>query len=147
MRAPDRAAVFPRLSHCGYEVTSAQTRAYNCVAWAAGDTTRCWWPVYRSRYFWPVEPREDRIEGFLEAFANLGFHPCPNGEYDAETEKLALFADSHGFPTHMARQLASGEWTSKCGDLEDITHTLDAFEGSDYGSVVCFLARPREAQR
>jgi hypothetical protein len=50
-------------------------------------------------------------------------------------------------PKHMARQLANGLWTSKCGQSEDITHfTLDALEsygwlhGSEgqYGcSVLC----------
>jgi hypothetical protein len=49
-------------------------------------------------------------------------------------------------PTHMARQLPNGAWTSKCGPEEDITHfTLDALEtyGTiyNYGCDVLYMRR------
>jgi len=45
--------------------------------------------------------------------------------------------------THAARQLPDGKWTSKLGQLEDITHgTTDVIEGGDYGEVVQFMKRP-----
>jgi hypothetical protein len=44
--------------------------------------------------------------------------------------------------TYVARQLPDGRWTSKLGQLEDVTHaTTDALEGSDYGEVVQFMKR------
>jgi hypothetical protein len=44
----------------------------------------------------------------------------------------------------MARQLNTGLWTSKCGDLEDIQHNLEDLEGGDrygYGKVSHFMKR------
>jgi hypothetical protein len=37
--------LFPALLGSGYQVTSPRDEAYNCIAWAAGDTTDCWWPA------------------------------------------------------------------------------------------------------
>jgi hypothetical protein len=58
-------------------------------------------------------------------------------------EKIAIFADATGSPTHAARQLTSGRWTSKLGEAEDIEHELRAIEGDIYGTVVAILKRPR----
>ena len=56
-------------------------------------------------------------------------------------EKVAIYAIG-GRTKHMARQLPSGAWTSKLGDLEDIEHeSLSALEGSDYGNVAMIMAR------
>lgn len=54
------------------------------------------------------------------------------------------FAD--WIPTHMARQLPNGAWTSKCGANEDIAHfTLDALERYGalhyYGCPVVYMRR------
>jgi hypothetical protein len=57
-------------------------------------------------------------------------------------EKVALYADANGCPTHVARQLPNGRWTSKLGELEDIEHDLPALEGDLYGSVTLVLKRP-----
>ncbi|HMD98104.1 MAG TPA: hypothetical protein VKM93_12350 [Terriglobia bacterium] len=35
---------FPNLNAGNHEITSAASRLYNCIAWAAGDTQRWWWP-------------------------------------------------------------------------------------------------------
>ena len=43
----------------------------------------------------------------------------------------------------MARQLAAGDWTSKLGKEEDLTHhTLKSLEGNLYGTVLKFMKRP-----
>ena len=50
-------------------------------------------------------------------------------------------------PTHAARQLESGLWTSKCGKLQDIQHeTLQAIEGGLYGHPAVFLQRRRDGK-
>ena len=52
----------------------------------------------------------------------------------------------HEVPTHAALQLESGDWTSKLGPFEDVTHTtVEAVAGPVYGTVICYLARPRPA--
>ncbi len=38
--SPEREAQFPRLARPNYEVTSDETTVYNCIAYAADDTTR-----------------------------------------------------------------------------------------------------------
>jgi hypothetical protein len=55
---------------------------------------------------------------------------------------IALFADKNDFPLHAARQLPSGRWTSKLGELEDIEHGLRDLEGDAYGTVVLIMKRP-----
>jgi hypothetical protein len=89
-----------------------------------------------------VEPREETVAGFIKAFGQLGYVVCDTGELESGYERLAIYADESGTPTHMARQLTSGRWTSKLGELEDIEHlTLEQLSGSDYGQAVQFLKR------
>jgi hypothetical protein len=53
-----------------------------------------------------------------------------------------IYVDSSGTPTHMARQLSNGNWTSKLGDAEDIEHAqLEQLEGDIYGVAYQFLRR------
>jgi hypothetical protein len=139
---------FPNLSDSDYIPTSPATRRYNCVAWAAGDTSRKWWPDPRGIGYWPPSiPREATIEGFIRAFATVGYVPCPDGALESGYEKLALFAgddDGGPVPTHLAVQLENGHWSSKLGDCEDIEHfKLEALGGPRYGDVVRFLKRRR----
>jgi hypothetical protein len=68
---------------------------------------------------------------------------CPGEEAEPDFEKVALFADAQGKPTHAARQLSSGRWTSKLGKKEDLEHALHALSGAVYGSVVLVMKRPR----
>ena len=77
-----------------------------------------------------------------------GFEPCENGDHEEGFEKIALYVNKAGKVTHAARQLDSGKWTSKLGNLEDIEHaSLRSLEDAgtnltDYGSVAGFLKRP-----
>jgi hypothetical protein len=70
---------------------------------------------------------------------------CEGDELEAGFEKIALFANNQGIPLHAARQLPSGRWTSKLGELEDIEHTLRDLEGEEYGSVALVMKRPSSA--
>ena len=56
-------------------------------------------------------------------------------------EKVALYAAADGTPTHAARQLSGGRWSSKFGRAQDVEHALRALEGADYGTVVRILRR------
>jgi hypothetical protein len=78
----------------------------------------------------------------MAAFASLGYQSCSHGLLEPSVEKIALFADGAGTPTHAARQLSSGMWTSKLGQSEDISHVINGLDGPVYGAVAAFMARP-----
>lgn len=136
---------FPRLQLTGYTITSPADRRYNCIAWAAGDQTRWWWPDASECGHWPDGvAREWTTSAFIAAFATLGYAPCSSSELEQGVEKIALYV-SNGRPTHAARQLPDGTWTSKCGRAEDIRHALGGLSGEVYGEPTVFLSRPRRA--
>ena len=139
-RALERA--FPNLSEGGYDITSPATPDYNCIAWAAGDTTRWWWPI-PAFYYWPQEaPLEETLEAFIQAFATLGFIHCEDETVESGFEKIAIYVNAQGTPTHAARQLHNGRWVSKLGSGVDIEHALADLTHSMYGSVAQILKRP-----
>lgn len=143
---------FPFLNELNCAETSRFMRRYNCIAWAAGDTTRKWWPDFARIGYWPPgAPREETIAAFMDAFATLGYQICFDERFEDGIEKVALYGtqepDGTILPTHAARQLESGKWTSKLGDFEDISHeTVNDVSGPVYGRMVCCLARPRKKQ-
>lgn len=135
-------ALFPRLRGTDYRITSPASDVYNCIAWAAGDTEHWWWPGEPARTYWPPGvPHQEALEAFRDAFASLGFVVCEQADLEPGFEKIALFADAEGTPTHAARQLSDGMWTSKLGMSEDIQHALEDLIGTAYGSVVLILKR------
>jgi hypothetical protein len=88
--------------------------------------------------------RDETLQGFVAAFGTHGYSPCADGTLEPGFEKVVIYVSEDGTPTHMTRQLPSGFWTSKCGRLEDIEHeTLEAHEGTSYGTVIQSLKRPR----
>jgi hypothetical protein len=134
--------LFPDLKRLGYRSTSPPDPIYNCIAWAAGLTNAWWWPDPDGFDYWPpgVE-RAETLNAIIQALATVGFTPCPDATLETGWEKVAIYTTVQG-PTHAARQLASGSWTSKLGPDDDIEHTLEGLASSTYGSVVQFLRRP-----
>ena len=141
MTSPEIEESFPRLAATDYRVTSPGDPYYNCIAWAAGESTRCWWPRYG--YYWPPDvPREPALNAFVEAFATLGYRASASPDPVAGLEKVAIFVDTGGQPTHAARQVLTGRWTSKLGNEEDIEHVSVAdVGGAVYGEVAVVLER------
>ncbi len=94
--------------------------------------------------FWPSGiPRRETIDVFIQAFGTLGYIPCPTADVEPGFEKIAIYVNPARKPTHVARQLPTGKWTSKLGKLEDIEHeSLNGLRGSSYGSEFFFLKRP-----
>lgn len=134
-------AAFPGLVGSSYAVTSPATSAYNCIAWAAGETDRWWWPDPMGVSYWPAGvAREESLSAFLAAYATLGYSPTSDAAFEPNVGKVAIYARS-GLPTHAARQLPNGRWTSKLGQAEDVEHELPALVGSLYGEVAAILAR------
>ena len=138
---------FPRLRGTNWRVTSDLDDRYNCIAWAANDTSHWWWPVGSGSTHWPAGvAREATLDAFQAAFATLGYVVCPGEEPEQGFLKIALFANKNGVPKHAARQLETGQWTSKLGKFQDIDHGLHDLEGVLYGSVVLVMKRPSSAK-
>lgn len=130
---------FPNLNAEGYVPTSPPTPVYNCIAWAAGDTTHFWWPHPKAH--WPAGvPLEETIDAFIAAYKTLGYEICLSGAHEAGVEKIAVYA-LNGAPKHAARQLPDGTWTSKLGKNIDISHTLAGLVGLCYGDVAFYMSR------
>ena len=137
---------FPDIEFGKFRVTSDATPQYNCIAWAAGENHRYWWPD--SQYYWPsLVPRKRSVEAFVQAFGLLGYVTCPDSGLEPEFEKIAIFVGFSGTPTHAARQLEDGNWTSKLGQSYDISHILEQVggnKGHGYGRIVVYMKRPRQ---
>jgi hypothetical protein len=136
--------VFPKLRDSSFfAVTSPPDERYNCIAWAAQDTTRFWWPDRMRTAYWPPgAEREETLEAFVAAFATLGYEVCESIEVEADFQRIAIYAVGDR-PTHAARQLANGSWTSKLGRSEDVQHSLADLEGRLYGQAVRIVRRRR----
>jgi len=128
------------LSTTRYIITSPIDKRYNCIAWAASDTRRWWQP---GRYWLADWPQDPSVEAFEAAFATLGYVVCENDVHEPGFEKIAIYSQD-GAVAHMARQLPDGNWTSKLGSLQDITHgtphSLEAIP--HYGRVARIMKRP-----
>jgi hypothetical protein len=136
--------IFPNLTLDNSKPKSPATPEYNCIAWAANDAERFWWPDKFGVGYWPCTvPREVTLESFVLAYGTLGYAVCEDGDLEKGFEKIAIYANDNA-PTHAARQLDNGKWTSKLGSGQDIEHdSLDILTGNIYGAVVQFLKRLR----
>ena len=146
--------VFENLNEGDFEITSPFDPKYNCIAHAAADTEKWWWAIDTkiagNDVFWFNDiPKQATLENFILAFEKLGYEICESTALEKEFEKVAVYISSKadfyspaGTPTHMARQLADGRWTSKLGQDVDITHnSLQNIEGNLYGFVKQILKR------
>lgn len=139
---PNWASAFPKLNLDPNDPLSPATTDYNCIAYAAGDTEN-WWD--NLRYWPPNVPRDWLIEGLRRAFQTRGYEPCDDGALESGYEKVVFYTEPSGKPTHGARQLSDGRWTSKCGRQEDIVHSTPECLGSGaYGDPVAFMKRKIE---
>jgi hypothetical protein len=125
-------------------ITSPQTWDYNCIAWAFGDNTKWYWPTDHPSFFWPPNIRRQLdIQSFIELYQLVGYQICNNSNVEIGFEKIAVFAFPNGEPTHAAKQLLNGNWTSKMGSWHDVEHTLNSLSNSPgYGNPVVFMSRP-----
>ena len=87
------------------------------------------------------------LSAFIAAFETLQYQQCADGSLETGYEKIVLFArmnpDGVLAPTHAARQLPNGRWTSKIGQCEDIEHQqVEDVNGPTYGTPVQFMSRP-----
>lgn len=124
---------------------SPRNPSYNCFAWAAREAN--FWvepPGTAPWACWPDDlPEWDTLENYIRAYAKLGFTECDTADLEPGVEKIAIFTDGHDAPTHAARQLPSGRWTSKFGKGIDFEHDLDEIDGDPaVGSIARCMERP-----
>ena len=135
----DLIAIFPQLATEPYMRTSACSMFYNCIAYAVGDQTKRWDP--NQGWHWPAGvPRQATLAAFTKVFTQLNYRRCSGSELEAGFEKIAIYQKGNR-ATHAARQLPDGRWTSKLGDLDDITHTLAGLAGDQYGQPARYMRR------
>lgn len=136
-------SAFPRLSPDNHRITSPDDPLYNCIAWAAGDTTQWWEPGD----YWPDPAWAGGYQAgdLIRMFEAVGFVICEPSDPTPGFEMIAVYARS-GTMTHAARRLPSGKWTSKLGGQEDIEHdAADGIGGGAYGEVFAYMKRPLTA--
>ena len=139
---------FPNLVPSEVDWASQADEAYNCIGWVVGDTQTRWWPLevedLQHLDYWPDQTvHPTRLDAFRALFVGrLNYVECPDGSLEAGFEKLAMYTNADGEPTHMARQVTADLWWSKVGRNEDIRHELGALEGPLYGRVTHFFRRP-----
>ncbi len=142
MNFPLRIPDFPNSYLQPFLATSPQTPRYNCIAWACEDSKRWYWPDKNKVYFWPKDvPREETVDAFIKLFEKLGYSKCGDGSFEKGLVKVAIFVDNNNKPTHAARQLITGQWTSKLGREFDIHHTIPSMENGKYGKAGQYLQK------
>jgi hypothetical protein len=134
----------PGLYEATYEITSPRDPRYNCIAWAVGDTKYWWYDVKIKGYYWPPGgANADTVEGWIQVFQLFGYTRTENRNLEPEFEKIAIYVTEEGVPEHVARQKASGTWSSKMGKGIDMDHpTLEAIEGVVIGKATVIMKRP-----
>lgn len=139
---------FPNLGQ-NYKITSPQTPNYNCIAFAADDETKFWWPL-SSFCFWPEGiPNSVDLDSFIACYELLGYQNCEkNSNYEEGYEKVAIFTTPYGIPTHAAKQVDDKFWKSKLGPHHDIEHLLEGLSGwtneQSYGFVAVIMKREKK---
>jgi len=138
-------AEFPNLVTEGFEVTSPAADSYNCIAWAAGDSSQWWEPGTLDGYWPPEAPQEFSFPCLIATFEILGYERCLTGAFELGYEKVAFYGTSENDPQHVAKQLDADRWSSKIGSSEDITHTLTGLVSAQYGKAMYFMRRLKTA--
>jgi len=126
---------FPALGP-DYEVVGPGTSSYNCIAWSLHDTHDWVWPG-------------NTLKAFDQLNTKHGFQKMPKMDFRVQpgVEKIVLYGkvvNGRTVPTHQARQMADGTWTSKLGKMAVIRHaTPDSLDGPDYGHPVAVYSRKK----
>lgn len=127
-----------------FVITSPKTPRYNCIAWAFEDDSRFYWPDPIKNYYWPPNiPREETMDAFIKLYALKKYVVCDNGNNEIGYEKVAIYCNN-GKPTHAAKQIGENLWTSKLGNQEDVSHTLNAMQNGSYGDATVFMKRKKK---
>ena len=131
---------FPKLKDVHQKKTSDEDPKYNCIAWAFEDNLNFWWPSRRG--YWPLSHEGlSCLQAFEQLFREWGWERTENQSLEKGYKKIALYI-MNGEPTHAARLMENGMWTSKLGVNIDLSHELEELEGPVYGSIFCIYQKP-----
>ena len=131
---------FPNLRSEGFTVVDPLSEVYNCIAYAAGDTSQ-WWSHIPGSYWLPYATRSDSIVSLLEVFVGLGYEQCDGSCVEDSYQKVALY-ETQGVWTHAAVQLPNGAWRSKMGEGPVIEHrSPESLSGGIYGNATVFMRK------
>jgi len=115
--------------------TSEEDEKYNCIAWAFGHTNKIWWPAKAPRVHWPISYKGlTAMQAFQAWLTHDGWEGTLDATFDPKFKKIALYT-LYGEPTHAAKLIGDGTWSSKLGLFIDLSHTLADLVGPEYGSV------------
>lgn len=121
-----------------FDVLGPANRKYDSFAWGLNVLDAWVWPG-------------TSVEDFDRLAADLGYRRQKGLDYtlSKNMDKLVLYgkkrADSTVEPSHLARQLADGSWSSKLGALPLIRHaTPEDLSGSTCGVPIAVYTRARE---
>lgn len=135
---------FPNLAAEGFEIVDQPSERYNCIAYAAGDTSEWWWPD-GVNYWPPWAAPTDRIESLQEAFAGQGYERCDDSTVEVGYQKVALYEIS-GRMQHAAVQMPNGRWRSKMGKGPTIEHrSPESLSNGIYGEPNVSMRRRTDA--
>jgi hypothetical protein len=142
LSTPVERKAFPHLGR-EYEVLGPATKVYNCIAWAIGIT---------NKWVWPARPgKTATVADFDDLYGRYGYRRVKGLNFDLHPNyhKLVLYAkrgkNGNWEPTHGARQLSDGSWSSKLGQLPLIRHLEpDDLDGNSYGVPIAVYVRPRK---
>lgn len=132
---------FPYLTTENFEIVGPPSGRYNCIAYAAGDTSKRW-DNHLGRYWPPWATRSSSMQSLKEVFAGLQYEECQDGNHEAGYQKLALY-EARGAMQHAAAQMPNGRWRSKMGSGPVIEHDSPAsLAAGPYGEPTAFMRRP-----
>ena len=135
---------FPNLKN--FNIIENPTSVYNCIAYAFGDKTKCWWPIIsKNNEWWPTTiSKELNIKSFTQLLNLYGYKSCGKDiNFKQEYEKIALFIiPGINLPSHMAKQKSQDIWESKLGDKELIEHDLNELSRGSYGLIYEIFEKP-----
>ena len=133
-------SAFPNLANEEFKIIGDPTDQYNCIAYAAGDSTKWWWPDGIN--YWPSwATLDNRMESLKEVFAGQGYEQCHNSTAEEGYQKVALYGFPGGFE-HAALQMPNGPWRSKMGQGPIIEHhSPESLSDGMYGSPTIYMRR------
>ena len=131
---------FPNLASERFEIEDEPSPRYNCIAYAAGDTSKWWWPD-GINYWPPWATPTTKMESLQEAFAGEGYEQCEDGSIEPGYQKVALY-EAHSAMQHAAVQMPDGRWRSKMGKGPVIEHrNPESLSSGIYGEPTVFMRR------
>jgi hypothetical protein len=104
------------------------------MAWAVDDV-RQWWEYGATLFgvptFWPngYPPGETVADVSNVLQGVFRYTPTIDRRARLGIERVAIYGHADLSFAHIARQLESGRWSSKLGELYDLEHALSDLEG------------------